>query len=104
MVPVEQLEGYRLSVQQERLWRLQQDSATTPFRVQGVIEIEGPLDRKRLQEAVGRVVQRHEILRTGFRRIPGLTLPVQVIHASARVLDGFHDLSPLPAAEQALRL
>ncbi len=106
MVPAEQFEGYRLSAQQERLWRLQQDSATTSYRVQGLIEIAGPLDRERLQEALDRVVQRHEILRTGFRRIPGLALPVQVIYESAGAFDAFHDLSlsALTADEQTARL
>jgi len=104
MVPAEQFEGYRLSAQQERLWRLQQDSATTPFRVQGLIEIEGPLDRERLQEALDWVVQQHEILRTGFGVFPGMTVPVQVIYEVTAGLNDIQDLGPLAADERTTRL
>ncbi len=104
MEPAEQFEGYRLSAQQERLWRLQQDSATTPFRVQGLIEIEGPLDRERLQEALDWVVQQHEILRTGFGVFPGMTVPVQVIYEVTAGFDDIQDVSALAADERTVRL
>jgi len=72
-----QIEGYRLSPQQRHLWLLQQEGA--PFLSQCAVRLAGDLDRRLLQEALGRVVSRHEVLRTTFRRTPGIKLPVQSI-------------------------
>jgi amino acid adenylation domain-containing protein len=74
-----EVEGFRLSPQQRRLWSLQQADGTQPFRVRAMVLLEGRLDVVALREAVRRVVLRHEILRTTFRRLPGMAFPVQVI-------------------------
>ena len=71
------LPGFRLSPQQARLWALQAEPSR--HRAQGVIALEGPLDRTALARAMERVVERHEILRTRFLRRPGFRLPLQVI-------------------------
>src|SRR6185295_18863927 len=69
------IEGYRLSPQQRRVWMLGlSDHAATC-----VAQIKGELDTARLREAIRQVVARHEILRTTFKLLPGMTLPVQVI-------------------------
>jgi amino acid adenylation domain-containing protein len=44
-----------------------------------VLRITGSLDTTRLQTAFARVIERHEILRTTFHRVSGMSLPVQVI-------------------------
>jgi amino acid adenylation domain-containing protein len=69
--------GYRLSPQQARLWLSQQD--TTAYCAQSVISLEGSLRPERLRDALRRVVQQHEILRTVFQDVPGMTVPVQVV-------------------------
>ncbi len=69
-------QGSRLSPQQRRLWLLQ--GGGTPFRAQCAVLVRGPLERERLERAAAAVVGRHEILRTTFRRHPGLKLPLQV--------------------------
>ncbi len=68
--------GFRLSSQQERTWSQQ---TAAPFWAQCELMIEGPLDADRLQEVIGTIVGRHEILRTVFHRETGLKLPFQVI-------------------------
>ncbi len=67
------IEGVRLSPQQRRLWRLRDVSLT----VRAEVDLEGPPDREILLAALARAVARHDILRTSFRMIPGLRVPVQ---------------------------
>jgi amino acid adenylation domain-containing protein len=73
------MEGYPLSPQQERVWLLQQGEPGMPYRAQCAIHIEGPLDLQVFTTAMQQVVERHEMLRTTFHGVPGMTLPVQVI-------------------------
>ena len=82
MVSQIQIEGYRLSPQQLHLWLLQQHS--TAYRSQCTVRLEGELNLDRLREALHRVVQRHDILRTSFLRPPGIRFPVQVIGGGTR--------------------
>jgi non-ribosomal peptide synthetase component F len=78
-----QVQGFRLSPQQRRTWRQQADSRA--FRAQCAVEIAGPLDEERLRRALAGVITRHEILRTTFRRSPGIRFPIQVVGESAAV-------------------
>ncbi len=73
----ERIEGFPLSAQQRRLWRL---SGGEPARLVArcVVEIAGPPDECRLRAAVAAVVAKHEILRTAFVRLGGGAEPVQV--------------------------
>ncbi|HEY9662090.1 MAG TPA: amino acid adenylation domain-containing protein, partial [Allocoleopsis sp.] len=73
------LQGFPLSPQQKRLWQLQSATSSSPYRVEAVIEIQGPLKLDRLRTALEQVVARHEILRTTFPMLPGMVLPLQVI-------------------------
>jgi amino acid adenylation domain-containing protein len=72
------LEGYSLSQQQERVWLCQQASGLIN-KVQGCIQIDGECDNQRLQAALATLIHRHESLRTVFRTLPGMALPLQVI-------------------------
>ncbi len=68
--PVGGSPGFRLSPQQARLWSLLDHAPTAP--VAGcVLLLEGQLDRERLQRALATLAERHEILRTSYRRLPG---------------------------------
>ena len=75
------VEGFRLSPQQRRLWKLQQDIAGGPaaFNSQLVLLVEGAVRPGELREAIERVCARHEALRMVFRRLPGVAMPVQVV-------------------------
>ncbi|WP_160109738.1 non-ribosomal peptide synthetase [Pseudomonas izuensis] len=77
-------EGFELSPQQAHLWRLQQTRlAATAQRATLRIRSEQPLDGARLGSSLRELVQRHEILRTRYQQLPGLSLPMQVIDDSA---------------------
>ncbi|HKN83845.1 MAG TPA: amino acid adenylation domain-containing protein, partial [Pyrinomonadaceae bacterium] len=77
------IEGYRLSPQQNRMWRVLQNEA---HRAHCAILIEGQLDIDLLRLAIEQVIGRHEILRTTFQRISGMDTPLQVINESGTVV------------------
>lgn len=79
-MPKEIVEGYRLSPQQQRLCWLSQAEPRTPYRSQCAVLFEGALTLEDLETALDDVVARNEILRTVFKRLPGLNTPVQVIN------------------------
>jgi hypothetical protein len=68
--------GYRLSPQQKRLWA----QPRGVFWSRCLVRLAGRLDLDALEKAVYRVVEEHEILRTTFTLLPGMSVPVQVIH------------------------
>jgi amino acid adenylation domain-containing protein/non-ribosomal peptide synthase protein (TIGR01720 family) len=97
------IEGFRLSAQQRRIWRLQAGS-TAPHMVWCVARVRRPVDVGQIRDALGKSVARHEILRTVFRSPAGLDVPLQVI------LDGreavaleVHDLRAAAPEKQASR-
>ncbi|HEY7816618.1 MAG TPA: condensation domain-containing protein, partial [Vicinamibacteria bacterium] len=94
------VEGYRLSPPQRRLWTVWGSAASAPCGAFAVVEVEGPVEWQALSAALARVVERHEILRTAFRRIAGMALPLQVIaeNGYAELLE--RDLQELASAEQ----
>ena len=73
------LEGFRLSPQQQRVWLAQRADGERAYCARCEFAIEGELDAGRLERALQRVVERHEILRTAFRTIPGMTVALQVV-------------------------
>ncbi|AMO95406.1 D-alanine--poly(phosphoribitol) ligase, subunit 1 [Collimonas fungivorans] len=70
-----------LSHAQQRLWYVTQiDAQAGPaYHIPGALRLRGALDRKALQAAMDRIVERHEILRTRFVSVDGQ--PCQVIDA-----------------------
>ncbi|ARU63645.1 hypothetical protein CBW65_23465 [Tumebacillus avium] len=56
-----------LSVDQERIWFFQQMEPNDPaYNMYSVVKIKGDLDLSRMEQSVGKIVQRHEALRTTF--------------------------------------
>src|SRR5215212_630318 len=76
-MPAVAQKGYRLSPQQTRLWLTQQDGSARCS--QTVISLEGRLHPVSMRNALRRVVQQHEILRTVFQDVPGMKVPIQVV-------------------------
>lgn len=76
-MPTSTLQGFQLSPQQKRLWLLQQDDSV--YLTQGAIAIQGNLQPARLKQVIEQIVDRHQILRTNFHRLPGVKLPVMTI-------------------------
>jgi amino acid adenylation domain-containing protein len=98
------IQGYRLSPQQKHLWLLQQNGSILPYRAQCDVAIAGTLHRERLTAAIEKVAQRHDLLRTTFRCLPGMVMPLQVHTDRKRLSMREHDLSSLDAQEQAARI
>ena len=65
--------GFRMSAEQERLWSQQGGPETC--RAQCAVLLEGPVRSTRLQQAVQKVVSRHEVLRTVFPKQWGMKTP-----------------------------
>ena len=84
--------GFRLSPQQTHLWTLQHERTEMPERAHCLIAIEGELNVKVLRRAVEVVAQRHDALRLTFQRLPGMTIPLQVLSESKDVWSPAEDL------------
>src|SRR6185369_16574039 len=94
------IEGYRLSPQQRRLWLLRQSDRCA----QCAVRIDGELHVEVLEEAFRQVVSQHESLRTSFKLLGGMTIPVQVISDRPDVLFKRYDLQQLTAEQQDSRV
>ncbi|HZN01240.1 MAG TPA: condensation domain-containing protein, partial [Pyrinomonadaceae bacterium] len=75
--------GFRLSPQQRHLWPLQ--AGNPSFNAWVAIMLTGPVDVDHLQCVLNEIVARHEILRTTYQRVSGMTMPVQVVSDFASV-------------------
>lgn len=102
-MPAEAVQGFRLSPQQQHLWRLQQGACDTAYQSHCVIRIEGVLKTDALEATVRCLVERHEVLRTGFLSLPGMTLPLQVILSESVPKMTLHDLTGLEQDAQEER-
>jgi len=71
------LKGFQLSPQQKYLWLLQQNNSA--YLTQFSLFLEGSLKPKILKTSLQQVINRHEILKTHFRRLSGIKLPVMVV-------------------------
>ncbi len=81
----QQVEGFLTSIQQNRLWLLQNTVSPQPFRIRLSIEIVGRPDRARLTRALTQTIARHEILRTRFVTMAGMKTPLQSVTDPAAV-------------------
>ncbi|HJX28787.1 MAG TPA: AMP-binding protein, partial [Thermoanaerobaculia bacterium] len=97
-------QAFRLSPQQRRLWKLQGEGRLSPYRATCAVALAGELDSARLRQAVAAVIDRHEILRTVFRRRPDVELPLQVVMPPGASPLREVDLTGIPSAEQGGRI
>lgn len=77
--PTEKREYYPVSSVQRRLFvlnRLKEEA--THYNTPILVTLEGELEKKRMEESLGKVIKRHEILRTAFNIVN--EAPVQIIH------------------------
>ena len=94
------IEGYRLAPQQEYLWLLRDVAESPAYRVSCAVTISGAVDAARIERALKRIVERHEILRTEFAGLDGMAMPLQVINDAGRVEIELHDYSLYGVAER----
>ncbi len=109
-------EGFRLSQQQELLWRLQPAAPGARFVAQCRVPLlsGGPsrvpsgvptgIDGAQLRRELVRLVERYEILRTWFYPLPDVAIPLQVIEEQRELSLVEQDLRSLEAAALAERL
>src|SRR3954469_14952427 len=99
------LSGYRLSPSQERLWRLMADVPPATFSVRAEFTVSGEVEPGQLGQALSALVERHEILRTGFAALPEMLLPLQAPLPVAPVaLDGGTEAASIREARLRARL
>src|SRR5262245_54046672 len=94
----EAIEGYRLSPQQKHVWLLQKTGLV--FRSQCAVLLEGDIGPDLFKNSFQKVVHRHEILRTVFRCMPGVDIPIQVITEDAALNYQEIDLTHCAAGDQ----
>ncbi len=80
---VSTLEGFRLAPQQQRAWALQTEATAPAGRCGVAVQLAGTVTPAALREALTTLAERHEVLRTTFAALPGMTEAVQVIAGSA---------------------
>lgn len=71
------LTGFRLSPAQERLWRLAAEAEPGAFAATLTLTAPKEWDRAALADALTALATRHEILRTEFRALAEMSLPLQ---------------------------
>ena len=94
--------GFWLSPHQRHVWTLQQEGSA--YRSSCLVLVEGALTADSLRRSLLQLVARNEILRTIYRRQPGMTFPFQVVLESADPLLEVVDLSSLPVSAQREQL
>jgi amino acid adenylation domain-containing protein len=100
----ENIEGFELSPQQKHLWLLQSTDSGFPYRAQCKVLFEGHVNLDTFKEAMERVVNRHEILRTNFKSLPEMKLPLQIIGNHNIASSDCQNLSALSPEEQAIEI
>ena len=93
------LPAFRLSPQQRQLWAIHGPD-TSVYRACLELSITGPVDSQLLRNAVRRVVERHEILRTYFELQPAMKTPVQVVRPEAEFVWRENDLESVVALQE----
>jgi amino acid adenylation domain-containing protein/non-ribosomal peptide synthase protein (TIGR01720 family) len=102
-MPAAALQGFRLSPQQRHLWSLHREGPV--YAAQVTVLLRAGVDGGALRRALQSVVDRHEILRTTFRRRPGVKVPLQVVAAAAEPVWTAEEAGPgevWPAPERLL--
>ncbi|BAY91325.1 MULTISPECIES: non-ribosomal peptide synthetase [unclassified Tolypothrix] len=96
------IEGFELSPQQKHLWLLQQNNSA--YQVQLAISITGNLDVAILKSAFDKLINKYEILRTRFHKIPNFKFPIQCICDRPHIYWQEIDLTSLAWEQQQDRI
>jgi amino acid adenylation domain-containing protein len=97
--PTSEFNNCPLSFAQQRLWFLDQmEGGSETYNVPIALTLNGTIHRNALEQAIGEIVQRHEVLRTTFPIVNGT--PVQAICSTSTVNMEVVDLQAFPEQEQ----
>ncbi len=94
--------SFWLSAHQQHVWLAQ--NGDRPWNASILARVGGNPDKKRLRDAVERLVSRHEVLRTAFRHHPGMKVPFQSPLQSGTVVWSESGLNECAQDEQASQL
>ncbi|WGV24584.1 non-ribosomal peptide synthetase [Halotia branconii] len=94
------IQGFQLSPQQKHLWLLQQYTNSLPFRSLCTVEINSDLHFETLKTTLETIIERHQIFRTNFRFLPGMTIPLQVIEDDKTLSIQHYDFSRMKPDKQ----
>jgi amino acid adenylation domain-containing protein len=100
----ENIEGFELSPQQKHLWFLQSTDGNLPYRAQCTVLYDGYVNPDIFKVAIEYTANCHEILRTSFKSLPGMALPLQVICKPNITQSSDRDLSNLSPEEQVIQI
>jgi amino acid adenylation domain-containing protein/non-ribosomal peptide synthase protein (TIGR01720 family) len=92
--------GFEISPQQKHLWLSSSAEERQKLRVTGTVLLEGKLDEAILKKSIQKVINNYEILRTGFKVIASLNIPVQVIYERDDFCLNIYDLTNFNAVKQ----
>lgn len=73
----DQVEGYRLSFQQQRLWRLAERGVASWAQL--LLAVDGEVDPSRLRAALEDTMGQQEILRSTYQPVPGMSTALLVV-------------------------
>ena len=95
----EQLAHFPTSLDQERLWFVDQMEPGNPaYNIHTASRLFGPIDRDLMRRSVNLSIARHEVLRTTFQVVDGR--PVQVVAPSLAIDVPLLDLGLVPEADR----
>ncbi len=104
LVRVSREQALPLSFAQERIWFNDQlmPGGNAAYNVQLAVRLQGTLHVEALEQALNKLVQRHESLRTNFRTVNGR--PVQVIAPELRIALTIQSVTDVPEDEREAEL
>ena len=94
------LKDFSPSPQQRRLWSLLEEDGVATYHARCSVLLEGKLNPDILRTALQSIATRHEILRTPFRRLPGMLIPLRVYNPPSITALNYRDLSGLDWQDQ----
>jgi amino acid adenylation domain-containing protein len=99
IVAIARNENLPLSFAQQRLWFLHElEPSTSAYNIPTAVRLTGRLNAAALEQTLGKLVERHESLRTSFSTRDGK--PVQVINSNGRFGWSVINLDALPESER----
>ena len=96
----EKTQAFQMSPQQERLWFLWRMDRSQAYRARLAALVEGDFDAAAFTQSLRGVIAKREILRTTFKHLPGMSVPVQVVGDCEPAAIVETDLSGLDPAQQ----